>query len=99
MSRLRHFGDDADALPREGRYGVRAHGRTTADKERLRRSRGAMEGDGEGFETAVDPEFVKDVLDMIAHRGGADAEDIGYTRGAFAQSQVVEYFSFALAQR
>lgn len=58
-----------------------------------------MESDREGFKATVRPEFVADVLDVIAHSGGADAEHIRNARGALAQRQVLEYFSLALAQR
>lgn len=58
-----------------------------------------MEGDREGLKTAVRPEFVEDVLDMITHRGGADAEGIGNARSPLAQGQVLEHLSLSCAQR
>ena len=48
-----------------------------------------MEGDREGLKTAVRPEFFANVLDVIAHGGGADAEGIGNARGPLAQGQVL----------
>ena len=58
-----------------------------------------MESDREGFKATVRPEFVADVLDVIAHGSGTDAEHIRDTRGALAQRQVLEYFSLPSAQR
>ena len=58
-----------------------------------------MESDREGFKAAVRPEFVADVLDVIAHGSGTDAEHIRNAHGALAQRQVLEHFSLPLAQR
>ena len=58
-----------------------------------------MEGDRECLKTAVRPEFFANVLDVIAHGGGADAEGIGNALGPFAQRQVLEHFSLSSAQR
>ena len=57
-----------------------------------------MEGDRKGLKTTVCPQFFEDVLDVIAHGGGADAEGIGNARGTLAQRQVLEHFSLPSAQ-
>ena len=59
-------------------------GRMNSERGDLGRWRFVMEGDSKGFETAVHPEFFEDVLDMIAHGGGADVEGLGNARGPFA---------------
>ena len=70
-----------------------------SDRDDLGRGRFVMEGDREGFKAAVRPEFFEDVLNMIAHGSGADAENIRNTRGALAQRQVLEHVSLPPAQR
>ena len=57
-----------------------------------------MEGDREGLKTAVRPEFFANVLDVIAHGGGADAEHIRDPRGALAQSQMLQHLSLTSTQ-
>ena len=56
-----------------------------------------MEGDREGFKATVRPEFVANMLDMIAHSGGTDAEHIRDPRGALAQSQMLQHLTLAWA--
>lgn len=58
-----------------------------------------MEGDREGLDTAVRPEFFEDVLEMITHGGRADAEGVCDARGPLTQGQVLEHFSLPSAQR
>ena len=70
----------------------------SSGREDLGRGHFVMKGDHEGFKATVRPEFVADVSDVIAHSGGTDAETIRDTRGALAQRQGLEYFSFASAQ-
>lgn len=57
-----------------------------------------MEGNREGFKATMRPEFVANMLDMIAHSGGTDAEHIRDPRGALAQSQVLQHLSLASTQ-
>lgn len=56
-----------------------------------------MEGHGQCLKTAVHPEFFEDMSDMIAHGGGADAEDIRDARSPLAQRQVLEHVPLACA--
>lgn len=57
-----------------------------------------MEGDREGFKATVRPEFVANMLNMIAHSGGTDAQHIRDPRGALPQSQMLQHLTLASAQ-
>lgn len=47
-----------------------------------------MEGDRQGLETAVCPQFVEDVLDVIANRGRTDTKAIGNGPRGFTGTHV-----------
>ena len=58
-----------------------------------------MEGDRQGLETAVRPQFVEDVLNVIANRGRTDTEAIGDGPRGFTGTQVLQNVTLARAQR
>src|SRR4030065_2064012 len=104
MSQLRHFWGDAGASEQKPHEAMRPTTDAVVRRKGrpgfgLGRWRVVMEGDCEGLKTAVRPEFFEDVLHMIAHGGGADAEGICNARGPLAQRQVLEHFSLPSAQR
>jgi hypothetical protein len=47
-----------------------------------------VEGDCQGLEAAVCPQFVEDVLDVIANRGRTDTKAIGNSLRSFAGTHV-----------
>ena len=48
----------------------------------------AVEGDRQGLETAVRPQFVEDVLNVITNRGRTDTEAIGDGSRGFTGTHV-----------